>query len=167
MSLLRRFSVLVALLFWQGGGAFFAVVAIPVGRAVLHDQIYLQNRITRDATAWLNRIGLGVLALLAWDLAVDPSHRRRQLRLGLWLTLAATLAFLFLVHARLTHRFDPSGAGVADGVAFQIDHWLYLAMSVGQTLTAMALLAASLASWRMEDTMGIGGKPTSHSSRNA
>src|SRR5437868_3396444 len=101
MILLRRFLALTALLFWQGGGTFFAGVAILIGRRVLHDQLHLQNLITRDATAWINRLGIGALLLLAWDIAFDPSRLRRRLRTALWLATAATVVALFPLHAQL------------------------------------------------------------------
>ena len=39
MTILRRFLVLIALFFWQGGFTFYAAVVVPVGQQVLHSHL--------------------------------------------------------------------------------------------------------------------------------
>src|SRR5437899_2231150 len=53
---LRRFTVLIALMFWQGGFTFYAAVVVPIGQEELgsHES---QGFITRGVTNYQNRAG--------------------------------------------------------------------------------------------------------------
>ena len=65
LTLLRRFSVIAALMFWQGGFTFYAAVVVPIGQENLgHEE---QGFITREVTNYLNLAGAAALLLLAWD----------------------------------------------------------------------------------------------------
>src|SRR5437660_1623910 len=77
----RRFLVLAALMFWQGGFTFYAGVVVPVGREVLGSDRD-QGFITRQVTEYLNLAGGIAVAVLAWDVmaAADPSRPRRWTR---------------------------------------------------------------------------------------
>src|SRR5437764_15421395 len=98
-TLFRRFLVLAALMFWQGGFTFYAAVVVPVGQHVLGSHA-AQGFITREVTRYLNLAGAAALVFLVWDVAAarDP----RALRTGLrWLAVAgmlATLAALAWLH---------------------------------------------------------------------
>src|SRR5262245_57695340 len=63
---LRRFLVLFALLFWQGGFLFYSAVVIPVGRSELPNPA-MQSLVTMPATRYLNFIGGVALVLLVLD----------------------------------------------------------------------------------------------------
>ena len=78
MTILRRFLVLIALFFWQGGFTFYAAVVVPVGQQVLHSHLR-QGFVTQQVTNYLNLTGAIALVPLAWEAAVpgDPSPRRR------------------------------------------------------------------------------------------
>ena len=75
MILLRRFLVLVALMFWLGGFTFYAAVVVPVGQEDLGSHLE-QGFITRQVTKYLNLSGAIALLLLAWD--VVASHDRSR-----------------------------------------------------------------------------------------
>ena len=146
-TLVRRFLMLAALMFWQGGFAFYGAVVIPVGRQEIGP---LQSRVTEPVTTWLNLAGLVALVPFAWDaLRPDGSAPRRVVRRLAWLGLAATLAGLFVLHSLLTQELV-SGTSPADP-RFRMLHRTYLWIGTGQWACAMVYAGASLAAWRAED----------------
>src|SRR5262249_50137002 len=88
MTIVRRFLVLLTLLFWQGGFTFYAAVVVPIGTQVLGSTAE-QGRITRRVTPYLNLSGVAGLVFLGWDIGAgrDPLRRRRRLRWLTWLLL--------------------------------------------------------------------------------
>ncbi len=66
MALLRRFLVLLALFFWQGGFTFYAAVVVPIGQHVFGH--LRQGFVTRQVTVYLNLAGAVALLILVWDL---------------------------------------------------------------------------------------------------
>src|SRR6266540_2071258 len=107
MSLIRRFLVLVALMFWQGGFTFYAAVVVPVGQEVLGSHLQ-QGFITRQVTNYLNLAGAVALIPLVWDVvaSADPTVRRRQLRWLMLLGIGVTMAWLAWLHGRLDGLLD-------------------------------------------------------------
>src|SRR5262249_56597146 len=97
MTILRRFLVLIALFFWQGGFTFYAAVVVPIGQQVLNSHLR-QGFITQQVTNYLNLSGAIALVPLAWEVVVsgDPSRRRRWFRGLLWTLMALALAALAL-----------------------------------------------------------------------
>jgi len=166
MITLRRYLSLCALLFWQGGFTFYAVVVIPVAGRVLRDNLHLRARITDGATFWLNWAGVVVLALFLWDLAVtaDPSRLRRRLRGGSWAVLFVTLAALFFLHSWLEVLNPAEGKGPTDAATFFLLHSLYLWVSTAQWVAALLYLGVAVRAWRVEDSQSkeeevvVGGK---------
>jgi hypothetical protein len=78
----RRFLVLIALMFWQGGFLFYAAVVVPIGQSVLGSHLE-QGMITRQVTTYLNLAGCISLFIFGWDTrAARDSSRPR--RLGRW-----------------------------------------------------------------------------------
>ena len=76
MTFLRRFLVLIAFAFWQGGFTFYAAVVVHVG---LHVDSAFQAIVTTSVTNYLNISGAVALVVLAWDLLpVDPANWRRS-----------------------------------------------------------------------------------------
>jgi hypothetical protein len=148
----RRFLVLLALLFWQGGFTFYASVVVPLGTEVL-GSAEAQGWVTRRVTNALNLSGLAALAVLGWDLALsrDPDARRRRLRWLAWGLLAATLAVLVGLHLRLDALLDAERRQILDRPAFRGLHRWYLWVSTLQW--ACGLLAAwwTLRAWQGED----------------
>ena len=154
MNTLRRFLVLCALLFWQGGFTFYAAVVIPVAGRVLHDDLHQRARITEQATDVLNYAGVAAAVLLLWDFAAapDPSRPRRRLRGGAWAVLVATLAALFLLHYRMDVLDPPGGTGPPpDSTTFFTLHSAYIWVSTAQWLAAFVWLAVALRAWRAQD----------------
>lgn len=119
MRTLRRFVVLLTLMFWQGGFTFYAAVVVPVGTEVLGSATD-QGWITRQVTAYLNLAGAVGVATLGWDIAVagDPDRRRRRLRLLAWFGLAVTLVVLAWLHPRLDALLDQGNQRILDRRAF-------------------------------------------------
>src|SRR6476661_7455162 len=109
MILMRRFVVLLAFAFWQGGFTFYAAVAAPVSSEVLgssRERSLLSQRITR----YLNLAGAIALVSFAWDAAAarDRATWRRWLR---WIVL---LALAFSLAALLWLQFHIESADVDD-----------------------------------------------------
>jgi hypothetical protein len=67
MTLVRRWLLLWALMFWQGGFTSYGGVVVPVGSAVLGSE-QEPGFITRSVTNYLNLAGAVALAVWGWDL---------------------------------------------------------------------------------------------------
>jgi hypothetical protein len=88
MTLVRRWLLLWALMFWQGGFTIDGGVVVPVGSKVTND---------------LELAGAVALAVRGWDL---PAMRRmslggRRLRWAIWVGLVLSLILLVWLHPRL------------------------------------------------------------------
>jgi hypothetical protein len=143
-TLLRRFLVLAALLFWQGGFLFYASVVVPIGQhAIGHRR---QGSITQQVTDYLNLAGLVSLAPLAWDTAVagDPSRLRRRLRWATWVGMALALAALAWLHVDMDLVLDE------DTRTFRTLHRWYLWISTVQWGLSVAYLLLMLRAWQSE-----------------
>ena len=155
MTLLRRYLVLAALFFWQGGFTFYSAVVIPTGFEVLgsHRQ---QAKITARVVPWLNVAGAVALPVLLWDTlaAADPLRRRRRVRLGLWSGLLLTQAALFALYPWLDAQFNAGEQTIADEGGFRHLHKAYVWVATAQWLCGLAFLAWALRSWREEDRQG-------------
>src|SRR5262249_52848627 len=131
-TLLRRFLVLIALMFWQGGFTFYAGVVVPVGQHVLgHHE---QSQVTRPVSDYINLAGGITLLLLAWDTAVtaDASAGRRWGRWLSWLVMVGALVLLVWLHLRLDEMMDADGYQGVQRHAFRLEHRLYLWISTIQ-----------------------------------
>jgi hypothetical protein len=148
----RRFLVLVALFFWQGGFTFYTAVVVPVGTDVLGSS-RRQGFITRQVTKYLNVAGAVALGVLAFDMACARDKRkfRRLARWGLWFGLVATLIALFALHHRLDQLLATRGGIVRDPELFEPLHRVYLWVSTVQWAAGMGFLFVTLDSWRAED----------------
>src|SRR5437870_5314151 len=96
---LRRFVVLFALLFWQGGALFYALVVVPTGRAV-HGSILKQAEVRRQVTWDLNWLGVVCVLILLWDVF---THQKLTGRIALgrwlsWLGMTGSAAILLGLH---------------------------------------------------------------------
>lgn len=148
----RRFLVLAALMFWQGGFVFYASVVVPVGQDELASHTR-QGFITRRVTDWLNVSGAVALLPLAWDVAAvpDPSARRRRGRWLTWLGMAALLVALAVLHRHLEGLLDTQAKTLRDAETFRPGHRLYLWLSTVQFACALAYTLLTLWAWRAED----------------
>ncbi len=149
MTVLRRFLVVVALMFWQGGFTFYAAVVVPVGQDVLGRSE--QARVTQRVTHFLNLSGACALAVLAWEEAVsaDPAKLRRRLRWSCWIIAASMLVGLAWLHVRLdAYLADTEGPKRA----FRALHRGYLWMSTVQWAAMVTYTVAMLSGWRGSDS---------------
>jgi hypothetical protein len=151
-TLLRRFLVYVALMFWLGGFTFYAAVVVPVGQDVLGSH-RKQGFITREVTNYLNLSGAIALLPLAWDVVggTDSSRWRRQVRWLGWLGLLFTLGWLVWLHGQLESLLDLESRTILDGSSFRTDHRVYLWVSTVQWAFGLGYTALTLQAWRAED----------------
>jgi len=151
-TLVRRFLVLVALMFWQGGFTFYAAVVVPVGQKELGSHLE-QGFITRQVTNFLNLSGAVALPLLAWDVAVsaDRSRVRRGLRWSAWTGMVLMLLTLVRLHQELDRLLNLETRELANPQAFRTGHRWYLWLSTVQWACALAYAALALPAWRAED----------------
>jgi hypothetical protein len=167
MLLLRRFLVIAALMFWQGGFVFYASVVVPVGTEVFgrhypapHGEPVSgkrqQGRITRTVALWINAAGGVALLPLAWDLfASSDRGRRRSWRLVLFATIALLLAVLVGLYLQLDSRFQRDSLQITDEAAFLVRHRLYLWLVAAQWGCCLVYLAFTLRAWRAEDATHV------------
>jgi hypothetical protein len=150
--LVRRFLVIAALMFWQGGFTFYSAVVIHVGHQVLGSQLD-QGLITRSVTNYLNLGGLLALVFWGWDIAHtrDRCVRRSWLRWAVWGLLALTLGLLAWLHLWLDEFIDPASTGILDQLRFRGLHSWYLHISTVQWAGGLLLTLLTLLAWRSED----------------
>ena len=155
--LLRRFFVLAALMFWQGGFTFYAAVVVPIGQAELGSHLQ-QGFITREVTNYLNLSGAAALMLLAWDVAAsrEKSRALRWTRWAAWLGMAAILIPLVWLHQHLEQLLDLELRELAQPKAFRVGHRWYLWLSTAQWGFGVIYAAFTLQAWRTEDRYGYG-----------
>ena len=152
MTTVRRFLLLVTLMFWQGGFTFHGAVVIHVGRDVLGSHLQ-QGYITGAAANYLNLAGLAAIVLWAWDIgsSKDNGAARRRLRWALWLVLLLTLGLLAWLHVRLDELLDTNTFGILDRPHFYELHAWYLHISTVQWVASLILVLTTLVAWRAED----------------
>jgi hypothetical protein len=152
MRTLRRYLVLVALMFWLGGFTFYASVVVPIGTDVLGSALR-QGFITRRVTYWLNVAAVAALAVLVLDtwLTRDPARWRSRTRAGLWLFMALCQAALLVLHAHLESLIQARGLIVLDPAAFRPPHRAYLWTHTLQWAAALVFIGLTLRAWRRED----------------
>ncbi len=149
-DLLRRFLVVSALMFWQGGFTFYAAVVVPVGQGVLGSHLS-QGMITRQVTQYLNLAGAIALVPLAWEIVAQRSPRWiRTTRGWAWIGMALALVVLVWLHGRLDGLLDLDNEQILDRRAFRTEHRLYLWVSTVQWLCALVYLGVTVAAWRPE-----------------
>jgi hypothetical protein len=151
LLLARRFLVVIALMFWQGGFTFYASVVVPVGQEVLGSHLD-QGYITRQVTKYLNLSGAVALLVLALDLvAAREAAWVRRLRWLLWLGMASALVVLVWLHPHLDQFLDPTTPTVIDYAAFYPMHRLYLWVSTVQWGCGLGFAWLTLRAWREVD----------------
>jgi uncharacterized protein DUF4149 len=151
--MLRRFIVLVALAFWQGGFTFYAGIVVPVAMTILRPSSQ-QSFVTLAVTRYLNLAGAIALLILACDLALTPrSSPRLRARWLLWALMTLALSLLFWIHPRMVALMDIESQTLLDRDALWPLHKLYLWISSAQWLCATIFIILMLLAWRHEDRL--------------
>jgi hypothetical protein len=152
LVLFRRFLVLIALMFWQGGFTFYASVVVPIGTAHLHSATD-QGFITREVTNYLNLSGAIALVVLGFDVACSRRFPRRVwlARAISWLMMGAILAVLVWLHTYMDQYLDPETQEVLHRSTFRLGHRWYLWLSTVQWGFGLLFAALTLLAWRQED----------------
>jgi len=148
---IRRFLVLAAFLFWQGGFTFYGAVVVPTGKEVLGSHLE-QGFITRRVTNYLNLAGAVALVIIAGDIALmRPRTLGWWLCMMTWAGMAASLAVLIWLHERLEMLLDPHAMRLLDRDLFRTEHRWYLVVSTCQWICALAYMLLVLHLWRRHD----------------
>jgi hypothetical protein len=147
VTTLRRFLVVAALMFWQGGFLFYAAVVVHVGMQTIGSD---QSLVTQHVTVFLNLAGACALLPLAWDVWATSSHR--LWRWAAWLIMALGLPILVWLHGRIVDIIDPQKAG--DYSEFYPTHRWYLWISTVQWVAAVVFVLVSLRAWQEMDARG-------------
>jgi hypothetical protein len=152
MTLLRRWLLLWALMFWQGGLMFYGGVVVPVGSAVLGSE-RAQGFITRSVTNYLNLAGAVALTVWGWDLIAmrGTSAGVRRLSWTIWAGLVLSLAVLVGLHPRLDELLVTENAMVLDPRRFRSLHERYLIVTTVQWAGCLLLTALTIWVWRGDD----------------
>lgn len=152
MTLIRRFLVLIAVAFWQGGFTFYSGVVVHIGSRVLESHLQ-QGLVTQSVTNYLNLAGLVALAIWGWDIArgKDPSIWTRRLQWSLWTLLLLVLGILAWWHVQLDGLVDLDSSSLVDRQRFRELHAWYLHISTVQWVGSLLLLGITLVAWRAED----------------
>jgi hypothetical protein len=146
--LVRRFLVLAAFAYWQGGFTFYAAVVVPTGADVLGSSAE-QARITRIVAASMNLTGAIALALFAWDVVFTRKLRRS--RAATVLVAVLLLLALMLLRDHLDKMFHAADAYLDDRKSFRPWHRAYLWMSTVQWASCVTYLILTIAAWRGDD----------------
>jgi len=151
MRFLRRFLVLAALMFWQGGFVFYAGVVVPIGTEVL-GSAQEQGRITRRVAVWLNWTGAAALVPIGWDALADRRNPwARRGRIATWLVMAGGQIVLFCLYPRLDAMFDPEALHISERRLFRTLHRTYLWTSTVQWIAGVSYAALTLWAWTAGD----------------
>ncbi len=148
--LIRRFLVIAALMFWQGGFLFYASVVVPLGQAVFGSE---QGFLTQRVTNYMNLAGAVALLVVAWDLAVTNGSRwQRRLLWACWLVSVVGLIGLAVLHPRMDGFLDSDNVRVLNRATFHPLHRIYLWISTGQWVAMLIYLALALRGWQQADS---------------
>jgi hypothetical protein len=149
MIVTRRFLVVLALMFWQGGFMFYGAVTVPVTRSVLEGRPE-PSRITEQVTQWMNLAGTFALLATFMDCWASPLARRRWRWLG-WLLMALPHPIIIWMHREMSGQMAVAGFHKTDMSQFHYWHQAYLLLNTVQWLGGMLFAVQSLKSWRAED----------------
>lgn len=149
--LVRRFLVVAALMYWQGGFVFYAAIVVPIGNEVLGSP-ERQAAITRQVAQQINWSGAVALIVFAWDLAATRTRSwLRSIRIANWLGMGACLIVLALVYHHLDRLFHGEEAFLDDHSTFRPWHRAYLWVSTAQFVFTFLFTIATLIAWRGSD----------------
>ena len=150
MLLVRRFLVVLALMFWMGGFMFYGAVVVPTNRVELKDMPQ-RGTITQKVTEWMNLAGTLALMVLFVDTFASSVGGQRW-RWVAWAGMVIPHLFLIWLHRELTHQMNVPGFHRSDMQGFLIWHRVYLITNTVQWLSGMVFLGLTLRQWRREDS---------------
>jgi hypothetical protein len=151
LLLARRFLVLIALMFWQGGFTFYAAVVVPIGQEVVGKET--QPFITRQVARWINISGAAALAILALDLAAASREARwaHYFRWLLWLGMGAALIGLVWLYPRIDQHMNVEVQEIVNRKAMRPWHRAYLWVSTVQWGCGVLYAWLTLRAWYEAD----------------
>jgi len=151
VTVLRRWLLLQAYFWHQGGFVFYGAVVVPIGTRQL-DSALLQGLITQRVTWWLNLLGLLAWGLAAWNLAARSRNGWPTAR-GRWLLgcRGACLLALWLLHDHLGGFIDRDEEILRDRDQFRLWHIVYLWISTLDWVLGCLSLVWWLRAWQQED----------------
>lgn len=160
MKLVRRMSLLIAFMFWQGGFMFYGAVVVPVGSEVLGSH-QAQGFVTRSVTNFLNLAGAVAVVFWMWDMSIARNTTDVKQRLGwaLWLVLLFAMGLLAWLHIAMDQYLDIETQNILDRERLRFFHAWYLNISTVQWAASLLLLALTLLKWQAED--GVRMNPVS------
>jgi len=153
MRIGRRFLMLCALGGWLGGLTFYSLVVIRASHQIVGNHTKV-GFITQKATAGLNTIGVGALALMLWNGAASWRAAGAWTRRGLlatWLIAAFAHAWIYVLHSRLDAMLDFQARQIQAGASFRGPHELYLVATSIEWFASLGYLLVALVAWRQED----------------
>jgi len=147
----RRFLVLIALMFWQGGFTFYAAVVVPIGQEVVGKEE--QPFITRQVAVWINVAGAAALGVLALDMigvgrSAPWTHRLRWLT---WLGMAVALGLLIWLYPHIDRYLDLEAREIGPRKLLRPWHRAYLWVSTIQWGFGLVYVGLTLRAWRVAD----------------
>lgn len=149
MIITRRFILMFALMFWQGGFMFYGAVTVPIVRARLGPGPE-RSLITQRVTQWMNLAGtVAILAMFA-DVWASPIQRKRW-RWVAWLAMALPQPIVIILHRVLSGQMAAAGFHSSETSGFLAWHQVYLMLNSIQWIGGMAFAVLSLRAWREED----------------
>jgi len=157
MLLIRRFLVVLALMFWMGGFMFYGAVVVPTNRIELKDMPQ-RGTITQHVTEWMNFAGTLALLVLFVDTYASAAGSQRW-RWVCWAGMVIPHLFLIWLHRELTKQMSAPGFHQSDIKGFLIWHRVYLITNTVQWFAGMVFLGLTLRQWRREDRVGANPAP--------
>src|SRR5262245_18033846 len=127
----RRFIVLIALMFWQGGFTFYAAVVVPIRQEVV---TFGQPFIKRRVAPWINVAGAGTRLILVVDMfgVSRPAPWTQRLRWLTWVGMAVALSVLVWLYPHIDRYLNLNDPYTLDREALLPWHRAYLWVSTIQ-----------------------------------
>jgi len=163
VQLIRRFLLVVSLMFWQGGFMFYGGVVVPLGGQILGSETE-QGFITQAVTVYLNLAGAVCLFIWAEQLWHD---RHRGVTRTEWTLLTlngAALIALSVIHQNMTQLLDRSSRSVSHPDQFGLNHKMYIGISSLQWMACLLLLTMTLWRWG-KSTTTVSASGSAHCSK--
>src|SRR5262245_54943571 len=153
MILTRRFLLILALMFWQGGFMFYGAVVVPVVRSQLEGRPE-RSTITQHVTQWMNLAGTAAILVSFADVWASPLDRKRWRWIG-WLGMALPHPIVVVLHHFMSQQMAVPGFHSSDIASFLTWHRIYLLNNTVQWLSGMVFVVHTIKSWREEDRAGV------------